>query len=120
MRNYMPGPHRDFLNHISTLPESSIREYAINSTVPEVVEAFNFAVAELARFRDIHIGLITKYIIIPSKQYSPTGNPGLNLAVASAKGVKEGKEKLHGTGGTDLLPFLKQSRDETKEARVDA
>lgn len=120
MRNYMPGPHRDFLNHISDLPESSIREYASNSTVPEVVEAYNLAVAELARFRDIHIGIITRYIIIPSRKYSPTGNPGLNLAVASANVGKDGKEKLHGTGGTDLLPFLRQSRDETKEAKVDS
>jgi indoleamine 2,3-dioxygenase len=118
MRNYMPGPHRDFLNHISSL--SNIRPYIENCTVPEVVEAYNFAVAELARFRDIHIGIITSYIIIPSKRYSPTGNPGLNLAVATAKSVTtNGTKGLHGTGGTDLLPFLKQSRDETKEARVD-
>lgn len=115
MRNYMPGPHRNFLNHIESL--SNIRSFVSNSPIPEVATAYNNAVAELASFRDIHIQIITRYIITPSKQYSPTGNPGLNLAVASAK--SNGGAPTKGTGGTDLLPFLKQSRDETRDTRVD-
>ena len=115
MRNYMPGPHRSFLQHISSL--SNIRTYVHNSPIPEVTEAYNLAVEELGKFRDIHIQIITRYIINPSRKYHPDGNQGLNLAVATtSKGDLKGAK---GTGGTDLLPFLRQSRDETRETALE-
>ncbi|KAE8444203.1 hypothetical protein EG329_000800 [Mollisiaceae sp. DMI_Dod_QoI] len=114
MRRYMPGKHRDFLKHIESI--ANIRSYAESTSDSEVTEAYNVAVEELKKFRDIHIGIVTRYIIIPSKQHSSTGNSGLNLAVASANPAST--RELHGTGGTQLLPFLKQSRDETRDTRI--
>jgi indoleamine 2,3-dioxygenase len=108
MRTYMPGPHRAFLEHVESV--SNIRQYA--STDAEVQVAYNAAVDELSRFRDIHIQIVTRYIINPSKKQGVAKNAGMNLAVASTNGSIK---SLHGTGGTALLPFLKQSRDETKE-----
>jgi indoleamine 2,3-dioxygenase len=114
MRTYMPGPHREFLNILSSIP-SPIREYCHDSPIPEVVQAFNFAVEELAAFRDIHIQIVTRYIILPARMQRPQDpHAGLNLAVAS-NGLKKG---LCGTGGTELLPFLKGSRDETRDAAL--
>ncbi len=111
----MPGPHRSFLNYISSI--TNIRHYVSSTTIPEITEAYNLAVEELGKFRDIHIRIITRYIINPSKKYHPAGNQGLNLAVATAgSGDKAGAK---GTGGTDLLPFLRQSRDETKETALE-
>ncbi len=110
----MPGKHRDFLQYIESI--ANIRSYAESTSDSEVTEAYNVAVEELKKFRDIHIGIVTRYIIIPSKQHSSTGNAGLNLAVASANPAST--RELHGTGGTQLLPFLKQSRDETRDTRI--
>ncbi|KAF2709369.1 Indoleamine 2,3-dioxygenase [Pleomassaria siparia CBS 279.74] len=107
MRNYMPGPHRAFLQHVESV--SNIRNYAATNT--EVAIAYNAAVEELSHFRDIHIQIVTRYIINPSRKQGPVKNAGMNLAVASTHSKTK---SLHGTGGTALIPFLKQSRDETK------
>jgi indoleamine 2,3-dioxygenase len=111
MRTYMPGPHRAFLEYVESF--SNIRTYA--STNAEVQVAYNAAVEELSRFRDIHIQIVTRYIINPSKKRGVAKNAGMNLAVASTNGSTK---SLHGTGGTALLPFLKQSRDETRETAL--
>jgi indoleamine 2,3-dioxygenase len=87
-------------------------------------EAFQAATGALAEFRNKHLQMVTRYIVIPSRQ--PNGCQGLNLATASCKvkgssategsAVPAGAGELTGTGGTALLPFLKQSRDETFQA----
>lgn len=110
----MPGKHREFLKYLESV--SNIRGYAESTSDSEVTDAYNVAVEELKKFRDIHIGIVTRYIIIPAKQHSSSGNAGLNLAVASANPTSS--QELHGTGGTHLLPFLKQSRDETRDTRI--
>jgi indoleamine 2,3-dioxygenase len=93
----------------------SIREYCNSSPIPELIDAYNFAVKELAAFRDIHIQIVTRYIIRPARMQHPQKpNAGLNLALAS-NGLEKG---LHGTGGTELLPFLRGSRDETRNATL--
>lgn len=113
MREYMPGTHRSFLERMDST--ANIRRYTENSTSIEVTEAYNAAVKELELFRNIHIQVVTRFIITPSRRKVPNPSPGLNLAIASAN---SDTKELHGTGGTQLLPFLKQSRDETKEATL--
>lgn len=120
IRNYMPGPHRRFLATIEKL--ANIRSYALSETAStEVTAAYDETVMALSKFRDIHIQIVTRYIITPSR--SPPAahvmrRTGINLASASSQAGKAGSEKpqLYGTGGTDLIPFLKQTRDETREA----
>ncbi|KAH7117428.1 indoleamine 2,3-dioxygenase [Dactylonectria macrodidyma] len=113
VREYMPGPHRRFLEYISRL--GSIREAVLNSptTEEELRAAYVAATDALSSFRDRHIQIVTRYIILPSKQ-APRQNARKNLASASAE--KNGSQELTGTGGTTLVPFLKQARDETAEA----
>ena len=114
MRNYMPRAHRTFLQRVEEM--ASIRDFAATQkSVPELGEAYNFAVNELRKFRDIHIQIIARYIIRPSRQYAPKEDTGRNLAVAS---LTTPDKDLHGTGGTQLLPFLRQSRDETKNTAL--
>lgn len=111
----MPGKHREFLQHLESV--ANIKGYAETTSDNEVTDAYNVAVEELKKFRDIHIGIVTRYIIIPAKQCSPPStNAGINLAVASANPAST--QELHGTGGTHLLPFLKQSRNETRDTRI--
>jgi indoleamine 2,3-dioxygenase len=109
MRYYMPGGHRAFLEKIEEV--ANIRQYAETSASgDEIVAAYNLAVATLGELRDKHIKIVARYIIGPSRKLGSIENMGINLAVAST-----GKSSMTGTGGTQLMPFLKQSRDETKE-----
>jgi indoleamine 2,3-dioxygenase len=113
----MPGPHRRFLNYVSSI--TSVRDYAMSCPQDHAVrQAYNAAVSMLAVFRDKHIKLVTRYIINQSRKPLQERPNRLNLAVASSAKASTGPEapQLYGTGGTALIPFLKQTRDETKNA----
>ncbi|KAH6987276.1 Indoleamine 2,3-dioxygenase [Ilyonectria destructans] len=122
MRRYMPGQHAQFLNDVSIV--ANIREFIEdNQGNTQLCVAYDACLAMLSAFRDKHIGIVTRYIITPSKQVrarSRSRSPEvtrqrLNLAVASRKNQQNQK----GTGGTALIPFLKQARDETGEPAVE-
>ncbi|KAJ9422868.1 Indoleamine 2,3-dioxygenase-domain-containing protein [Fusarium oxysporum] len=113
VKDYMPGPHRRFLTHVAR--KGSIRELASQTPSSPAQErlqaAFTAATEALTVFRNKHIQIVTRYIILPARSGRKDGPQ--NLASSSSK--KNGEE-LTGTGGTTLVPFLKQSRDETSEA----
>lgn len=114
VRDYMPGPHARFLVHVARL--GSIREFALlpSSTGEHLRlrEAYTAATEALTEFRNKHIQIVTRYIILPSKK--PWKGTKQNLASSSSAG--KDTQELTGTGGTALLPFLKQARDETTRA----
>jgi indoleamine 2,3-dioxygenase len=117
VREYMPGPHARFLQHVARM--GSIRELALLPPQTEqqirLRAAYTTATDSLAEFRNKHIRIVTRYIVIPSKQsHDPTHSARKNLATSSDALKKD--EELTGTGGTALMPFLKQTRDETKRA----
>ncbi|CAI8510248.1 unnamed protein product [Pichia kudriavzevii] len=114
MRKYMPGPHADFLEHLSKV--NVIRDYVMKnaSKNDELVLAYDACVAMLKAFRDKHIRLVTRYIVIQARKESDLGSASVQKSTLRAGLAKGGKDKvLRGTGGTALLPFLKQCRDET-------
>lgn len=122
MRRYMPGSHARFLNDVSEV--ANIREYIeSNPRDTQLCLAYDACLAMLSNFRDKHIAIVTRYIITPSKQVrarSRSRSPEatrhrMNLAVASRKN----QDNQRGTGGTALIPFLKQARDETGEPAVE-
>jgi indoleamine 2,3-dioxygenase len=118
MREYMPECHRHFLEHIESV--ANIRDYVQTSASGEdVTAAYNLAVARLGALRDVHIRIVTRYIIAPSRKpsHASIANSEINLAIASTN--KKTVDGLPGTGGTELMPFLKQSRDETKGTAFD-
>ncbi|QPG95130.1 hypothetical protein C2857_007715 [Epichloe festucae Fl1] len=112
VRDYMPGPHRRFLAQVARM--GSIRELALAepSTAEQhrLREAYTAATDALSVFRDKHIRIVTRYIILPSRQ-PWKGGSRMNLATPSS--ARKGEEGLMGTGGTQLIPFLRTSRDET-------
>jgi indoleamine 2,3-dioxygenase len=128
VRDYMPAPHRRFLLHISRM--GSIRELAnLPPTSPEqesFCAAYTRTTEALVLFRNKHIGIVTRYIVLPSQRAAAAGMNKKNLATVSAnvhKGEEnqsngETHEELKGTGGTSLIPFLKQTRDETLQAGI--
>lgn len=111
VREYMPGPHRKFLQHVACM--GSIRELAL--LPPETDEqrrlqtAYVAATEALSDFRNKHIKIVTRYIVLPSKQ--PWKGPARQNLASSSSATKV----LTGTGGTLLMPFLKQARDETTD-----
>lgn len=66
----------------------------------------------LKSFRDKHIQIVTRFVVLQAKKVNKMGS-GSTLRSGLAR-KKQGEEK--GTGGTSLLPFLKQCRDETGNA----
>jgi len=130
MRSYMPGPHRRFLERVSRI--ANIREYVESHKSDRALSiAYDACLAMLRSLRDKHIQLVSRYIIVKSREsrshsrsLSPREAPKMqNLATASkaiSQDPRAGSKKLRGTGGTALIPFLKQARDETGEPAIDA
>ncbi|KYK58144.1 hypothetical protein DCS_05157 [Drechmeria coniospora] len=120
MRRYMPGPHARFLEDVTKV--ANVREYVESHRDDgELCLAYDACLAMLSAFRDKHIAIVARYIIAPSREArardrSPKRSR-LNLA-APTKGSRDGAQT--GTGGTALIPFLKQARDETGEPAVEA
>lgn len=135
----MPGPHRRFLEYVASI--ANIRPYALSlPALSEVRQAYNTVVMKLGGFRDKHIQIVSRYVIAPASRPQPQSENGslakgseprrVNLASAtsrmssSAQGEGEDEEGskrkvakvFYGTGGTDLIPFLKATRDGTKAA----
>jgi len=127
MRTYMPGPHRRFLEHVASV--ANIRDYvASHRSNRALCTAFDACLAMLRAFRDKHIQMVSRYIILKSREsrsHSRSISPKqaapqrLNIATNMHRG-DDGGRKLRGTGGTALIPFLKQARDETGEPAIDA
>lgn len=133
MRRYMPGPHARFLNDVSAV--ANIRDFV--ESHPENTQlslAYDACLTMLSALRDKHIAIVTRYIVTPSREVrarsrsrSPVATRRVNLATAARqvqnqpRGIAfEGDpKKLTGTGGTALISFLKQARDETGEPAVE-
>ncbi|KAI4154984.1 MAG: hypothetical protein LQ340_001293 [Diploschistes diacapsis] len=141
MRAYMPGPHARFLHDVTAT--SNIRPFVLSRPADRALSlAYDAALAMLRSLRDKHIAMVSRYIIVKSREnragergLSPTHAPvRRNIATATTLGAGErgdgnggmvdgrrgGRSKMRGTGGTALIPFLKQARDETGEPAIDA
>lgn len=130
----MPGPHRQFLEHLCLVP--NIHSYT--ESRPDDIElctAYNGCLGALEKFRAAHKAIVARYIIIPASQAKQAtlapeaskaapirniaGSMALESESPSAGGghglasTEAAKNGLKGTGGTQLMPFLEQSRVET-------
>ncbi|KNC84288.1 hypothetical protein SARC_03489 [Sphaeroforma arctica JP610] len=94
VRAYMPRKHRHFLSALGKAP--SLHDFVKSPHgSDEARAAFDRAVLALSQFRTKHIQLVSTYIVIPASKKSST--------IASYRG----------TGGSSIMPFLKQVRTET-------
>ncbi|KXX78225.1 Indoleamine 2,3-dioxygenase [Madurella mycetomatis] len=140
MRRYMPGPHARFLGDVQAV--ANIRDFVEQHQHDRpLCLAYDACLSTLRALRDKHIAIVTRYIVLPSKELrarsrSPeVARRKVNLATASrqprgiafeahtAEAKQEGGGKkgsnLKGTGGTALISFLKQARDETGEPAIE-
>ncbi|KAF7529119.1 hypothetical protein PCG10_008891 [Penicillium crustosum] len=122
MRTYMPGPHRRFLEQIDSV--ANIRSFVeARRGDSALCIAYDACLAMLRVLRDKHITIVSRYIILQSRsarQPFQPANPSIPKTTNLASATPTDKKKLRGTGGTALIPFLKQARDETGEPAIDA
>jgi indoleamine 2,3-dioxygenase len=116
----MPGPHARFLNDLEAIAniQGYVKQHAENSSL---TSAYNGAVESLTSLRNTHIKLVSRYIILPSRQPVPEEfQRANNLAAASSTVGSRRRPSVGyvGTGGSQLVPFLQSSRDETKAAKI--
>nr|BAK81919.1 indoleamine 2,3-dioxygenase alpha/beta type [Tuber melanosporum] len=139
MRKYMPGPHRQFLEHLCLIPNiHSYTESRLDDI--EMCTAYNKCLGALEQLRAAHKAIVARYIIVPASQAkqatldpeasktAPIRNIAGSMALESESPPAGGghglasneaaKNGLKGTGGTQLMPFLEQSRVETLAVAV--
>lgn len=128
MRKYMPGPHARFLEQVDRV--ANIRSFVEYHFYDRALGlAFDSCLAMLSALRDKHMQIVSRYIIVKSRQAkAKEGEPKhaekeqkISLAHRTKPTSTEGEKKDQtGTGGTSLIQFLRQARDETGEPAVDA
>ncbi|KAG0093876.1 hypothetical protein BGZ92_000587 [Podila epicladia] len=174
MRFYMPGPHRSFLTHLTEV--ANIRQFVAakaaetprSEEITKLITVFDECVHQIKVFRDVHIQMVTLYIVMQANRGPSISHGGFaqqpkpahpaeenhdvademrsaslspsstasNTAASKgssilypqkviahtptglAKKQEAGNEVVRGTGGTDLIPFLRQSRDETNDSKI--
>ncbi|KXN87279.1 Indoleamine 2,3-dioxygenase 1 [Leucoagaricus sp. SymC.cos] len=106
MRAYMPRHHRAFLNHLKANPRP-LRELVERAVEEDhgspILGAYNAALKSLKEFRDAHMIVVALYIIGPARR------------AGKGSATEDETEDLKGTGGTDLVKFLKGVRDQTAD-----
>ena len=126
MRQYMPGLHKRFLEHVSSV--ANIREFVEDHSGNKgLCAAFDACLAVLRDFRDTHLQMVSRFIVVKScesrsqsRSLSPRQAPKFGLAAKGRQENSAAPRKLRGTGGTALIQFLKQARDESGEPAVGA
>jgi indoleamine 2,3-dioxygenase len=96
MRHYMPRAHRDFLAALENGPaiRPLVTRYAVER--PQLTAAFDACIGNLDAFRQKHIEISVRYILHQARE----------------------SQEAKGTGGTDFVQFLSESRKETQQQRI--
>ncbi|NXG98449.1 I23O2 dioxygenase, partial [Loxia leucoptera] len=117
MREYMPPPHRAFVEQIRSAV--SPRHLVLCSGDARLRAAFNRCVSALAEFRSYHITIVTKYIAVAAaKAKARRAEPSARAGPAAGKPPSALEDK--GTGGSHIFSFLKSIRDTTREGMISA
>jgi indoleamine 2,3-dioxygenase len=119
MRLYMPRHHRTFLTHLENNPRP-LRQLVISVSLGTdqggnaLLKAYNDAVLSLKDLRSAHMIIVALFIIGPALHDRP------NSTSDHGNFTRDGRVSLKGTGGTDMVRFLKAMRDQTGETLIDS
>lgn len=137
MQKYMPEPHRRFLNllahHLSSHSSSPLMAISTNASTeskkpPHMIQTvaatfggpclswYNQAISALCSLRDQHMRIVALYILIPARNPPPVHHSPLSEELRMKKDVAGRGER--GTGGTELVSFLKLTRERTRHAYI--
>ncbi|KAM9847662.1 indoleamine 2,3-dioxygenase 2-like [Aulostomus maculatus] len=107
MRDYMPPTHRQLIDTLSVRP--ALRDFILSCSKSDLRLAYNSCITALVDLRNYHLHIVAKYIIVPGNQGKVTGCP--------LRGVGSALDTT-GTGGSNLMGFLKSVRDTTQKALI--
>ncbi|KAG8512497.1 Indoleamine 2,3-dioxygenase 1 [Galemys pyrenaicus] len=102
MRTYMPPVHQNFLHSLESKP--SIRDFIKSKDDANLKDAYNKCVGAMVELRNYHLSIVAKYIVTPARQQAKQ-NPKSKES--------EGAEN-RGTGGTNIMEFLKAVKSGTE------
>ncbi|XP_047198182.1 indoleamine 2,3-dioxygenase 2 [Hippoglossus stenolepis] len=104
MRDYMPPAHRQLIETLSALPP--LRDLISSCSSSDLCQAYNTCVSALVDLRSYHLNIVTKYIVMPANQARAVSCPLGGMAT------------LKGTGGSNLMVFLKSARNNTQKSLI--
>mmetsp|Transcript_20080 Transcript_20080/g.57441 ORF Transcript_20080/g.57441 Transcript_20080/m.57441 type:complete len:412 (+) Transcript_20080:3-1238(+) len=119
MRQYMPADHRMFLEALEPLGEAlrgivGASGSGSGSGDHTLARRFDECLDKLAAFRSAHMGLVHTYIIQMKREQAAAEHDHDQ----DHHEAHHAASKAKGTGGTELIPFLKQCKEETTEAKL--
>ncbi|NXU40254.1 I23O2 dioxygenase, partial [Drymodes brunneopygia] len=117
MRDYMPPPHRAFVEEIQRAV--SLKQHVLSSGDARLRAAFNRCVSALTHFRSYHITIVTKYISIAAAK-AKAGRAEPSAGAGPSAGKPPTALEAKGTGGSHIFSFLKSIRDTTREGMISA
>ena len=98
MREFMTREHRECLQWLEG--HMRVRENILASPPNSPIRvSYQNALNALRRLRDKHLQIVTNYVVIPARK-------------------TDGQAEIHGTGGSNPIPFLKEVRDHVTEAAI--
>ncbi|XP_049638876.1 LOW QUALITY PROTEIN: indoleamine 2,3-dioxygenase 1-like [Suncus etruscus] len=106
MRTYMPPAHQNFLRSLETGP--SVREFVLSEDNESLRSIYNKCVQAMVSLRNYHLKTVAEYIVGPASRKSG--------AKPACEGTSETGNK--GTGGTDVLVFLKTVKNKTEKYQI--
>jgi indoleamine 2,3-dioxygenase len=121
MLQYMPAPHRAFLQHLAHVPHP-IRDLvtANRTTRPALVQAYDHALEALQRLREKHMRIATQYIIQQARR-PPTADL-VAMGALPAPGAQEATSadgrsqiKLTATSLSEIIRDEERVRHEQEE-----
>ncbi|XP_053772795.1 indoleamine 2,3-dioxygenase 1 isoform X2 [Desmodus rotundus] len=104
MRTYMPPAHQRFLRSLESGP--SVREFVLSKNDENLTAAYNDCVKAMVSLRSYHLQIVTMYILIPASKKSKKPKTS----------EKPSEMESKGTGGTDVMKFLRNVRGTTEKA----
>lgn len=112
MRSYMPLPHRKLIEDISVQP--SLKGFVQQQAGEHLTQAFQNCVAKLLDLRNYHISVVSRFITVPAARARQIRNQAFEVEELISKAPTVLEER--GTGGSSIMMFLKNVRNETKDA----
>ncbi|RUS83671.1 hypothetical protein EGW08_008577, partial [Elysia chlorotica] len=103
MREFMPLGHRRLIEDLERWPHKLRDFVASRSRSSSLKASYNSCISSLVDLRSYHIQIVTKYIVVASRDMNEGNYESLDTK---------------GTGGTSLIPFLQVIRSDTEEGLV--
>lgn len=112
MRSYMPPAHRKLIEDISMQP--SLKAFVQQQASERLTQAFHKCVAKLLDLRNYHLSVVSRFITVPAARARKIRDQPFEVQELISKAPAVLEEI--GTGGSSIMMFLKNVRNETKDA----